>query len=76
MEKRTDIKEFIIREIKAHPSNIAQLVAQTFHISRQRAYFYVKREVKNGTLIKVGRTSSSKYFPGIRTPLSNVPVVE
>lgn len=62
MELRIDVKEFIIREIKAHPSNIAQLVAQTFKISRQRAHFYVNREVKNGTLIKVGRTSSTKYF--------------
>jgi anti-sigma regulatory factor (Ser/Thr protein kinase) len=60
--ERTDIKEFIIREVIQHPSDIVPLVARSFHISRQRAYFYVKREVENKTLIKTGRTSSTKYF--------------
>jgi len=58
----TKIRDFIIREIENHASNIVPLVAKEFGFSRQRAHVYVSREVANGTLIKVGQNRWTRYF--------------
>lgn len=56
------IKEFIINQVGQHPSDLVALISKQFGISRQRAYIYVSREVKRKVLIKIGKTSSTKYF--------------
>ena len=56
------IRDFIIKEIETHASDIAILVAKEFGFSRQRAHKYVAREVSNRTLIKVGETRWTRYF--------------
>lgn len=56
------IRDFIIKEIENHASDIAPLVAKEFGFSRQRAHVYVAREVANGTLIKVGENRWTRYF--------------
>ena len=56
------IRDFIIKEIENHASDIVPLVAKEFGFSRQRAHVYVAREVANGTLIKVGENRWTRYF--------------
>ena len=58
----TKIEEFILNQVEHHPSDIVFLIAQKFGISRQRAHFYVAREIARGRIIKVGRTSWTRYF--------------
>lgn len=63
MYKNTaDIKEFILREIPNHPRDIASIISSEFGLSRQRAHFYLTREVKAGTVIRIGNTRAVKYF--------------
>ncbi len=56
------IRDFIIKEIETHASDIVTLVAKEFGFSRQRAHKYVAREVNNEALIKVGETRWTRYF--------------
>ncbi len=56
------ISEFILKNVENHSSDIATAVANEFGFSRQRAHVYVVREVKKGTLIKVGSTRWTTYF--------------
>lgn len=56
------IKQFILDQVKEHPADLASLIAKQFTISRQRANFYITREVKNGNLIRTGTTKTTKYF--------------
>ena len=56
------IRDFIIKEVENHTSDIVPLVAGEFGFSRQRAHIYVAREVANGTLIKVGENRWTRYF--------------
>ncbi len=58
----TRVKDFIIREVENHASDIVPLVAKEFGFSRQRAHRYVAREVAKGTLIKVGENRWTRYF--------------
>ncbi|PIS04660.1 MAG: ArsR family transcriptional regulator [Candidatus Buchananbacteria bacterium CG10_big_fil_rev_8_21_14_0_10_42_9] len=59
---RKDISSFILANIEDHSSDIVNVVANTFNVSRQRAHAYITREIKNGKIIKVGRTNSTRYF--------------
>jgi len=56
------VLEFILKQVEQHPSELTSIVAMHFKISRQRANTYIAREVKNGKLIKVGHTNSTRYF--------------
>jgi anti-sigma regulatory factor (Ser/Thr protein kinase) len=56
------VRDFIIKEIETHASDIVTLVAKEFGFSRQRAHEYVAREVSKGTLMKVGETRWTRYF--------------
>jgi len=59
---REDIRSFINSNVSEHPSDIALITAQKFGISRQRVNAYLTREIKNGKIIKTGRTSSTRYY--------------
>ncbi len=60
-DKQT-IKEFITQNIENHSSNITNLVAKNFGFSRQTAHKYISREVKEGTIIKIGTSRGARYF--------------
>jgi anti-sigma regulatory factor (Ser/Thr protein kinase) len=60
--KNSRIKEFIYKHVFEHPSDIALLVSNEFGFSRQNALRYISREVRDGKIIKVGRTNSTRYF--------------
>ncbi len=63
MEKNhEDIRGYILANIEQHPADIAHLVAQKFSISRQRAHTYVAREVKSGSILKIGSARWTRYF--------------
>src|SRR3989344_8793277 len=62
IESPTKVDQFIRDNLKEHASDIVGFVAAKFNFSRQRAYAYVAREVKKGNVIKIGKTSSTKYF--------------
>lgn len=59
---RQEIQDFILKKLENHPADMVQVIAEKFSISRQRAHAYIIREVKNGQIIKIGRTSSTRYF--------------
>ncbi len=61
-KNRVEVKEFILKQVERHPRDIVSLVAKQFGLSRQRAHFYVAREVGKGKIIKVGQTSQTRYF--------------
>lgn len=56
------IKEFILKALPEHASDIVALIAAEFGISRQAAHLYISREVKSGNIIKIGETKSVRYF--------------
>lgn len=56
------IQQFILDNVAKHPGDIASVLADKFNFSRQRAHHYLSREVKDGTLIKTGRTRWTQYF--------------
>jgi len=58
---KNTIRLFIYNNLKKHPSDIVALVAKTFDISRQRAHAHMAKEVKNGKITKIGRTSGVRY---------------
>ena len=60
--KSKKISEFIINNVERHSSDLVSFVAENFKISRQRALVYVKRELDNEKIIKIGKTSSMRYF--------------
>ncbi|MFC1613378.1 STAS-like domain-containing protein [Patescibacteria group bacterium] len=57
------ISDFILEKAKTNQNDLVALVAEKYKISRQRAHNYVTRQVKKGSLIKVGKTRSTRYFP-------------
>lgn len=59
---RMDIPAFILKEVEWHPHDLVSFVAKTFSISRQRAYEHVVKQVKQGVIVKTGRTNSTRYF--------------
>jgi anti-sigma regulatory factor (Ser/Thr protein kinase) len=62
MKNNEKIKKFILDNISKHPRDIAAVLADEFHFSRQRAHHYLIKEVKNGSIIKTGRTRWTQYF--------------
>ncbi|MFH1286172.1 MAG: DUF4325 domain-containing protein [Candidatus Magasanikbacteria bacterium] len=61
-EKSTKISDFILEKAPGNPHDLVSLVAKNYKISRQRAHNHVNRQVKEGNLIKVGRTRATRYF--------------
>lgn len=59
---RHDIGDFIKSNIEAHPTDIVALTARAFGVSRQRVHTYVSRLIKEGHVIKIGNTRSSRYY--------------
>lgn len=62
IENYSKISDFILDKVKANPDDLVALVAKEYGISRQRAHNYVARQVKEGRLIKVGKTRATRYF--------------
>ena len=60
--KSTKIKDFIFEQLPGHSADIVSLLSKQFGFSRQRAHWYITKEVKNGEIIKAGRTNSTRYF--------------
>ncbi len=55
------ISDFIIGAVASHPIDLVKAVSRTFEINRQAAFKHVMKEVRRGTIIKVGRTRGTKY---------------
>jgi anti-sigma regulatory factor (Ser/Thr protein kinase) len=62
MSKSEIINRFILENVQKHPHDIAIVLAEKFNFSRQHAHRYLTKEVKNGNLIKTGRTRWTQYF--------------
>ena len=60
--KSIRIKEFILRMLPEHPSDIVALTAAEFGMTRQAAHLYINKEIKNGNIVKTGETKSARYF--------------
>ncbi|OJI06416.1 hypothetical protein BK004_03685 [bacterium CG10_46_32] len=61
-KKHTNISDFILEMAQKSPNDLVYLVAKNYKISRQRAHNYVARQIKEGNLIKVGKTRATRYF--------------
>lgn len=62
MSENNIIQKFILDNVAKHPRDIASVLADKFNFSRQRAHHYLSKEVKNGNIIKTGRTRWTQYF--------------
>jgi anti-sigma regulatory factor (Ser/Thr protein kinase) len=60
--QKNEITKFILANVKKHPRNIVIVLAEKFNFSRQRAHYYLAKEIKNGNLIKTGHTRWTQYF--------------
>lgn len=56
------IRQFILANVKDHPSDIAALAAQEFDITRQAVNKHVKRLVEQKSLLVKGSTNSRSYY--------------
>jgi hypothetical protein len=61
-QKANDIRAFILNNIESHSADIAALLAKEYGFSRQTAIKYISREVRKGSLIKIGSTRATRYF--------------
>lgn len=60
--QRTDIDDFILKNVGAHTGDIVPFTAAHFGISRQRAHTYIVRLAAKGQILKTGQTRASRYF--------------
>jgi anti-sigma regulatory factor (Ser/Thr protein kinase) len=60
--KSVRIREFILRMLPEHPSDIVALTAAEFGMTRQAAHLYINKEIKGGNVVKTGETKSARYF--------------
>src|SRR5688572_17597527 len=59
------VREFILRNVRAHPANIAAVTAERHGLSRQAVAGYLKRLVNDGLIAATGATSDRRYKPSI-----------
>jgi anti-sigma regulatory factor (Ser/Thr protein kinase) len=59
--QREMVRAFIIREVPAHPADIARLVSEKFDISRQAANVHLSHLVAEGALVSAGNTRKREY---------------
>lgn len=59
--QRPEIREFILRNIKNYPQEIASRTAKEFGVSRTTANNYVRQLIKNGIIIGEGKTNARHY---------------
>lgn len=62
--KRTpkgEIRDFILKHVDEHPSDLTSWVAAHFHISRQAAHQQVAKLVKEGSIVAHGSAKSRRY---------------
>jgi hypothetical protein len=55
------IREYILRNVEAHPSDIATLAAKQFGVSRQSINRYLNRLEEGGLLEGSGKTNARRY---------------
>lgn len=61
--RRAEIDAFILKEVLAHPGDIARLTTEHFGISRQAVSRHLNRLVAEGKLVATGATRSRHYSP-------------
>lgn len=62
MNRKDSIKQYIFDNIENHSVDIVELLSKEFKISRQRAHFYLSREVRGGSVIRTGNNRWTSYF--------------
>jgi anti-sigma regulatory factor (Ser/Thr protein kinase) len=60
-ERGESIRNFILKMLSKHPSDIAQLAAEKFGISRQAVNRHLNRLVEQNTISKRGKTRNRTY---------------
>jgi hypothetical protein len=56
-----EVREFILRNVRAHPTDIRVMAAARFGLSRQSIFGYLRRLINNGLLAGEGQTTSRRY---------------
>ena len=60
-ESQSNIREFLIHNIEAHPHDIAKVAAKHFGVSRQAVNRHLRALVKEGVLSSEGQTRGRSY---------------
>ncbi|MCC6501267.1 MAG: DUF4325 domain-containing protein [Anaerolineales bacterium] len=60
-EKNEQIRQFILENVEDHPSDITNLVAATFDISRQASHRHIQKLILDGFLLTQGATRDRRY---------------
>ena len=53
---RDQVRQFIIRQLEAHPEDIAKVTAERFRITRQAVHVHLVSLMKDGVIEATGRT--------------------
>ncbi len=63
MEKtpRDQVRQFIVRQLEAHPEDIAKVTAERFRITRQAVHAHLVSLMKDGVIEATGRTRTKRY---------------
>lgn len=56
-----EIRDFILNNVKKHPTGISRMAAEQFNISRQSAYAHVRALTNEGLLKSSGKTKARTY---------------
>jgi signal transduction histidine kinase len=69
------IRQFILDNVEHHPSDIAQIAAEKFDISRQAINKHIRQLIEQKTLIMSGQTKDRRYgLPPIKEVTKTFPL--
>lgn len=71
-----DVREFIVKHVGKHPSDIARVTAEKFGISRQAVNKHLARLVEERALVQTGNTRSRAYALASMAPWSKTYRIE
>jgi len=61
-DDKGEVVSFILSNLEGHHYDIVPLLVSKFGFSRQRANFYITREIRRGTILSFGNTRARRYF--------------
>lgn len=72
MTEKGDVREFLLREIPAHSSDIATHAAKHFGISRQAVNKHLRELAEKGLIVAQGRTRGRAYVLAVKTSAKTI----
>src|SRR5271157_4874965 len=60
-DRNHEVRSFILENVRAHPKDIAKLVAEHFHVSREAALKHIRVLIEKRALAVSGSTRDRSY---------------